>query len=203
MTDEQQPAAVPQPDQPAAAPAAAPVTREEANAEVRQQIAGQDELGGQTALQDARPGDVAQQMADAGAGATSVDVVALLEQLQKLQASVEAMQAERDAERKAAAVPGLIHAVKTLHADLTHRSGADGTGLLDEAVSRAAELLEAAETAVDSGVTDKVHALAGSLAAHLDRIASQAAHVDVSYARQLAGEDVTRAAATLTPGNGG
>lgn len=197
MTDEQ-PAAAPQP--------AAPVTPAEANAEVRRQIGAQEELGGQTAMQDQAPADVGQQMASAGAGATSVDVAALLEQLQALQQSVEQMQAERSAERKAAAVPGLIHATKTLHADLAHRAGADGTGLLDEAVSRAAELAGAAEEAVESGVTSKVHALAVSLAAHLDRLASLAAHVDISYARQLAGEDVTHAAATLTAtatGDGG
>jgi hypothetical protein len=153
------------------------------------------------AIRGASPADLGQQVA-AGVGAappgtTGVDVAELLAFVQQLQARVEAVEAERAAE-KTAGLPDVVVRAEQILADLQHRHGAlSAASPLQGAVDRAGALLDAAKAAVDSGDSTELLSLAGALEKHLARVAGPAASADISYARQLVGEDLVDAAANL------
>jgi hypothetical protein len=170
--------------------------------EVAARIAAQSELGQAAPLQGQAPDALGQQVAAGVAGAappgtTGVDVAELLAFVQQLQARVEAVEAERAAE-KTAGLPDVVVRAEQILADLQHRHGAlSAASPLQGAVDRAGALLDAAKAAVDSGDSSELLSLAGALEKHLGRVAGPAASADISYARQLVGEDLVEAAANL------
>lgn len=164
-----------------------------------QQIQGQAELGSAATSPGAPDAVVGQQLAAAGAGATDIDVAALLAQLNALQSTVAGMQAAQAA-AGASDQPGIVQRAEDLLADLTHRNGALGArSALGPAVEKAAALVESAKSAAESGDTSEFLTLAGALGKHLARVSPAAASADISYARQLVDEDIPEAAAAVKP----
>lgn len=171
----------------------------EENAAARAQIAAQQELGRTAPMDDAAPGELGQQVASSGAGATDVDVQALLAQLRELQGRVQSVEDERAAE-KVQGLPDVVVRAEQILADLTHRHGALSAGSpLGDIVDRAGALVEAARGAVESGDSGELLTLAGALGKRLARVASAAASADISFARQLVDEDLPEAAAAIRP----
>jgi hypothetical protein len=162
-----------------------------------QQIGAQAELRNVQPLQGAPDASLGAQAAEAGAAVTSVDAEQLLALVQTLQARVEAVEAERAAERTAG-LPDVVIRAEQILADLTHRHGALSVASpLQGAVDRAAALVGAAKAAVTSGSTAELLSLAAALEKNLARVAPAAASADVSYALQLVGEDLPEAAANI------
>lgn len=166
-------------------------------AAARQQIQGQAELGQAAPMASADPGQLGQHVAESGAGAQATDVDALMAELHKLQQRVATVEDERAAER-VKDKPGIVQRAEQILAQLTHRHGAGSDySVLGGAVDRAAALLEASKSAVDSGDPAEALDLAGALSKHLARVGPAAASVDVSYPQQLLEEDFPESAQTV------
>ena len=167
------------------------------DAAARQQIAAQAELGSAAPFGGATPQQAGQQMAEAGAGATSVDTDALFALIKSLQDRVQTVEDERAAERTQG-LPDVVVRAEQILADLTHRHGAlSAASPLSGAVDRAGKLVDAARAAVDSGDAGELLTLAAALGKHLARVGPAAASADVSYSRQLVDEDLPEAAAAI------
>lgn len=162
------------------------------------QIRSQSELAGSSPLGSQDPGQLGQQAAAEGAQVTNVDVDELFAYIRDLQSRVEAVEAERAAERKGTR-PGIVEVAENLKAQIEHRHGALGAHnpILKDAVDLAGKIAEAAATAAETGVPGEILSLAGALASKLTRLSSGAASADVSYPLQLATEDLPEIAADL------
>jgi hypothetical protein len=166
-------------------------------AEAAQQIAGQREIAGGGPLAAASDQQLGQAALDAGAGATSVDANELLAYIRGLEARVEAVEAERQAERDAGK-PDLVTMAEILSQHIAHRASALGKGgVLDPFIAKGQALVDAAKRAAESGDGSEVSSMLGSLAAGLTRIAGAAASADVSYPIQLAAETLPEIVSAL------
>ena len=160
-------------------------------------IQAQAELGALAPGAALDPVAVAAQGKAENASVTSVDLEALLAQLQALQARVTTMEAGAAAGTK----PTLVGLTGHLLASLKHRAGALGGGntVLDDAVKIAEDLAGAAEDAVSSGDGSAVTKLGARLVRELSRTASAASSAVTSYVAQLADYDLPDAVDALQP----
>jgi hypothetical protein len=163
-----------------------------------EQIKAQSELAGAAPMGGVSPAELGAQAQAAGAGVTSIDANELLAYIRGLEARVEAVEAERQAERDSGK-PDLVTAAELLRDHIAHRSEAIGgkASVLHPFVAKAQAVVEAAGRAVDSGDGGEVRDLVGSLASGLARVAAVAASADVSYPVQLAAEVVPDILASL------
>jgi hypothetical protein len=164
---------------------------------VAARIGTQAELGA-SALRGQSPADLGQQVAAGVAsstpGVTSVDAAQLLALVQQMQARLEAVEAERAAEKREG-LPSIVAQAELIYAHLAHRNSAlAGAGDLADITDRAAGLVDAARSAAASGDASEAVILAGALARRLSRAS---APVDVSYPLQLLQEDFPETAAAL------
>jgi hypothetical protein len=166
-------------------------------AEAAAQIRGQQELAGAEPLQGQAPADVGQQAVAAGAAVTHVDTDELLAYIRDLQGRVEAVEAERAAEKKAG-VPSVVAWAEQIASDLAGRHAAlSANKVLGPAVEKAGKLVEIARAAAESGDGTALAAAAQALSGHLGRVASAASSADISYAQQIAAEHLPDAIAEL------
>jgi hypothetical protein len=174
-------------------------TEAEQQAAARRQIQGQAELGQAAPMQSRDTAELGEQVASSGAGATEVDVQALLAQLEEFRRRIDAVEDDRAAER-VKDQPGIVQRAELILAHLAHRHAAgSGFSVLGPAVEKAEALVDAAKAAVDSGDTGEALTLAGALSKHLTRVGPAAASVDVSYPQQLLDEDFPESAAAVRP----
>jgi hypothetical protein len=154
-----------------------------------EQIGAQGELADSAPMGGRNPAELGAQAQAAGAQVTGIDADELLSYIRDLESRVQAVEAERQAERDSGK-PDLVTAAELLHGHIAHRSEAIGGkgSVLAPFVDKAKALVEAAGRAVESGDGSEVRDMASSLASGLARVASAAASADVSYPVQLAAE---------------
>ena len=166
--------------------------------EAAAQIRGQSELAGSSPMGSASPAGLGAQAHAQGAQVTSVDTDELFAYIRDLQERVEAVEAERAAERRGTR-PSIVAVAENLKAQIDHRHAALGSNntVLKDAADLAGKIVEAAGTAAEKGVPGELLSLAGALAAKLTRVSPAAASADLSYPLQLATEDLPETAADL------
>jgi hypothetical protein len=159
-------------------------------------IRSQSELGGRS-MGGADADELARQAVTAGASSNHIDADELLSYIRSLEARVQQVEDERAQERDAGK-PDLVQTAELILGHVAHRASALGKGsVLDALVPKAADLVEAAKRAVDTGDGSEVSSMAGALAAGITRVASAAASADVSYPLQLVAEDLPAVVAKL------
>ena len=159
-------------------------------------IRAQSEIGGRS-LGGADADELGRQAVTAGASSNHIDAEELLSYIRGLEARVQGIEAERQAERDAGK-PDLVQTAELILGHIAHRASALGKGsVLDALVPKAQALVEAAKRAVDTGDGSEVSSMAGALTAGITRVASAAASADVSYPLQLVAEDLPEVVARL------
>jgi hypothetical protein len=154
------------------------------------------QVGG-TAMHDTSEAELGRQAAAAGATVTNVDVDELFAYIRDLQARVEAVEADREAERRAGK-PDLVTTAELIQGHIAHRARALGQGgVLDQFLAKADALVDAAKRAAETGDGGEVRDMASALGAGIARVAGLAASADVSYPLQLITEDLPEVLAGL------